>query len=259
MNTSSEKVSQLLIAEDMELGQIIIKKFLEDCNYTLVFCKNGKEALNLYKENNFDLVLLDIEMPVMNGIETIKAIISFDPEKSNHTPFVAMTGHNKTEVYEKQIIKSGFNDIIFKPFNNIEFLQTIKQALNHGQKSHIVPKEKDTNQKAYNLELLDEFSDGVDEFKMDMLQYFVNNTPVVLKSMKRHVAEQNWENLRIEVHKYASELGFVGLQQESKLCYDMERNAFNPEKQQLGFIEIEKLETNLIRVVEQLKNDFDLS
>ncbi|WP_299275751.1 ATP-binding protein [uncultured Psychroserpens sp.] len=115
---------KILVAEDNKINQIVTQNLLQRENYECVVAKNGLEALEAHKQTAFDLILMDINMPVMNGNESTKAIREFDPE----TPIIALTAADIEQVKEDYKL-IGFDGIITKPFDNYEFFQTISEQI----------------------------------------------------------------------------------------------------------------------------------
>jgi len=85
---------------------------------------NGKEAIALSRQHQFDFILMDINMPVMSGIEATQEIRKFD----SHTPIIALTATN-FEDPEKEVFSHGFNDIVVKPYNNDHLIQAFLTQL----------------------------------------------------------------------------------------------------------------------------------
>ena len=111
----------LLIAEDDEINFLFYKSFLGN-RLTLLRAKNGQEAVDMVKSNpEIDAVLMDIKMPVMNGIEAIKIIKSFMPK----LPIIAQTAYAMPED-KKMVFDAGGDDYISKPINRRHLLEKIK-------------------------------------------------------------------------------------------------------------------------------------
>ncbi|MDO8967238.1 PAS domain S-box protein [Algoriphagus sp.] len=114
-NRSLQNAS-ILVAEDNAVNQILIRKFLTKWNAgNLVIASDGQEALDKFNSGDFDLVLLDLQMPELDGFEVAKAIRNHtDPQKRN-VPVLALTASSFNEIREEMRI-SGMNDFIPKPF-----------------------------------------------------------------------------------------------------------------------------------------------
>ncbi|GAA3959520.1 response regulator [Mucilaginibacter dorajii] len=106
---------RILIADDNHLNQLLIRKVLEKRNYNVEVVENGQLAVDKLTENYYDIVLMDLDMPELNGYEATTAIRNFQDEKSN-IPIIAITAHATADVMEK-CYACGMNDFIAKPFD----------------------------------------------------------------------------------------------------------------------------------------------
>lgn len=118
---------KILVAEDNKINQIVTQNILQKANFECDIVKNGLEALDALNNNKYDLILMDINMPIMNGNEATKKIRS----TKNNIPIIALTAADIEEVRE-DYRAIGYDDIITKPFDNHRFFQTI---LSNIQKS----------------------------------------------------------------------------------------------------------------------------
>lgn len=114
----------ILVVDDNKINQKITQKILETRNFQCSLANDGEEAIVLTREGKFDLILMDIHMPRMNGIEATKIIREFDQS----TPIVALTAVEVAEM-RKSILESGMNDIILKPYDVSQFLNTLFRNL----------------------------------------------------------------------------------------------------------------------------------
>lgn len=114
--------SHILIVDDNRINRLVTRKILERNDYICSTAENGKQATEMVKNELFDLVLMDVNMPVMNGIEATKLIREF-----NQTiPILALTAIDPKELGE-DIKTIGFSDSIIKPYETIEFLEIIRR------------------------------------------------------------------------------------------------------------------------------------
>lgn len=113
---------RILIAEDSSVIQNLTKKILSQQNYEIATVKNGQEVLDSISEQSFDLVLLDIHMPVMDGMECAKQIRS----ANNDMPIIAITG-NANNYTMQDFNDAGINDFLPKPLNYDQMLDMVKK------------------------------------------------------------------------------------------------------------------------------------
>jgi CheY-like chemotaxis protein len=113
---------KILVVEDNKINQIVTKKILESNNFKCTITEDGYAAINLLESQHFDLILMDINMPIINGFETSKLI----RKKGFTIPIIALTAFDKQEITE-QVLSSGMNDIIIKPFEQAKLFQVINK------------------------------------------------------------------------------------------------------------------------------------
>lgn len=115
----------ILVVDDNRINQKITQKILEKRQFKCSLADDGEQAISLVKENNYDLILMDIHMPKVDGVQATKAIRKFNQE----IPIVALTAVELDEM-RATIMDSGMNDIILKPYDISQFLTTILRNLN---------------------------------------------------------------------------------------------------------------------------------
>jgi PAS domain S-box-containing protein len=118
----------ILLADDFELNREIIIPQLEKKGHRVTVATDGLEALEMHAQNNFDLVLMDIRMPVMDGIEAVRRIRALDDPVVASVPVIALTAHSIKGDRER-FLDAGMDEYLTKPFRNDELLYTIKRAL----------------------------------------------------------------------------------------------------------------------------------
>ena len=105
---------KVLIVDDILLNRILLTELVKRLGYTYQQAQNGKEALKFVETEHFDIVLMDIEMPVMNGLEATRNIRKLSGEERK-TPIVALTAHNPDDFME-EFTTAGFDELITKPY-----------------------------------------------------------------------------------------------------------------------------------------------
>ncbi|MBP1225177.1 response regulator [Flavobacterium sp. 1355] len=124
VDLTSDEVFKILIVEDNVINQLVTKKIIEKNNYICKVVDDGFRALQILDNEYFDLILMDINMPVMNGFETTKRIRQLGIK----TPIVALTAFDKDEITD-EAISSGMNDIIIKPFEPVKLFKIINYLI----------------------------------------------------------------------------------------------------------------------------------
>nr|WP_315208133.1 response regulator [uncultured Flavobacterium sp.] len=120
VDMSSTQIVNVLVVEDNHINQVITRKTIEKNNYKCSVVDNGYAALEILEKENFDVILMDINMPLINGFETTRKIRL----KGIGIPIVALTAFDKAEITE-EALSAGINDIIIKPFDSIKLFEII--------------------------------------------------------------------------------------------------------------------------------------
>jgi CheY-like chemotaxis protein len=115
----------ILIVDDIFINRMLLVEIIENLGAKYSEATNGKEAVDLMQIKKFDIVFLDIEMPVMNGFETARYIRSKMPKPISEIPIIAITAYNINDL-DKNFTESGFTTILLKPYT----LERIEKILN---------------------------------------------------------------------------------------------------------------------------------
>lgn len=124
VDLSSNQIHNVLVVDDNKINLMITQKTIEKFKYKCSVALSGEKALELMDLERFDVVLMDINMPVMNGFETTRLI----RERAIKTPIIALTAFDKEEITE-EALSAGFNDIISKPFDSRQLYKVINEVI----------------------------------------------------------------------------------------------------------------------------------
>ena len=124
-----EKIFRILLAEDNPVHQIVTIGLLEKQGYQVELAVNGRQVLDLLHEHPFDLVLMDIQMPFMDGLEATRHIRKMEKLTEKHIAVIAMTAHTMKGVRE-MAVEAGMDAFISKPIKPSELFDAVKTVLN---------------------------------------------------------------------------------------------------------------------------------
>ncbi|MDD3855683.1 MAG: response regulator [Sulfurimonas sp.] len=114
----------MLVVEDNITNQLVLLGLLEDCVKEIDIAKNGKEAVEMFQIGKYELILMDIQMPIMDGYEATRIIREIDKE----IPIIALTANAMVEEIEKTK-KAGMNEHLIKPINIENFFATLSKYI----------------------------------------------------------------------------------------------------------------------------------
>ena len=119
---------RILLAEDNPVNQKLAMRLLEKRGHPVVLAMNGQEALSELKRGNFDLVLMDVQMPEMSGLEATESIRIGERETGRHVPIIAMTAHAMRGDRER-CLEAGMDGYITKPLNIGELVKAMDEVM----------------------------------------------------------------------------------------------------------------------------------
>lgn len=208
--------ARILVAEDNEVNQLLTEKLLHGWKCTVDMVDNGKRAIEKLKTNTYDVILLDIEMPEMDGYTTAKFIRNEMNDTIRNIPIIAVTAHADPREAEK-CIKIGMNDYILKPFNPKELN---KKLLKHTHKN---------NTTAYgaikhiDLNHLKTVSCDDETFMIKTINTFIKNLSADIDSMKQNLSLEDWDGIRSLAHKMKSSMKLVGSKKMESAMSEIEK------------------------------------
>ena len=126
MNSTKKKL-RFLVVDDIFTNRLLLSEILREIGYECEEAENGSEALDCFTKDVFDMILMDIEMPVMNGIEATRKIREMEETDSNKVPIIAMTAHNPG-TYFNNYSDVGFDQLVTKPYSITKISSVIQKV-----------------------------------------------------------------------------------------------------------------------------------
>lgn len=220
---------KILIAEDYLINQKVICNHLDSEGMRSTVVENGEQAVDICNKERFSLILMDVNMPVMDGVEAT-TIIRAKSEYNQKTPILALTASAEPETREA-CLKAGMNDVITKPIKRDIFLGAVLKWFVHRlsiQPEHhldaVVQTTKDvrsialtptkTTTESSSLQLLDaelllrQFG-GNKQLASTMIDHFKQALPMQIRQMENAISEKNLEVVRSEAHKIKGGAGSI--------------------------------------------------
>ena len=117
---------RILLADDHEINLKFTSKLLEKFGHTVILARDGQEALQAWEQHDPDLILMDVSMPILSGIEAVGVIRKKELATNLHVPIVALTGHATLQIKE-QVASQGFDGCLIKPIPLDVLLQELQR------------------------------------------------------------------------------------------------------------------------------------
>ncbi len=211
-DTDNLKNKDILLVEDNEFNQYLATIILEELQMNVSNANNGEEAIELLLNNKYDLILMDIQMPVMDGFTATKIIRT---KIKSSIPIIALTA-NAIKGDREKCIEIGMNDYISKPFTKYELSEKLMKLLADSEtvkklSSHV---NKEIPLPVYSFEKLKYNSIGNDEFVIKMVDLFVTLAEETIVNIDKAIFEKNNIVIKSYAHKIKSSINtleIVGL------------------------------------------------
>ena len=172
----------VLLTEDNKDNQGLICYYLEQLGLQVSVADNGAIAVNMVQQNDFDLILMDMQMPVLDGLSATAQIRS----EGYQQPIVALTA-NAMKSYQQQCLQMGFSDFLTKPIDRAIFKHTLAKYLPVDEQP---ADEKHTSS-----------ADDIDAKLLKIKIKVIQKLPLYLQNLIQHTTTQQWDELKMEAHK----------------------------------------------------------
>jgi CheY-like chemotaxis protein len=218
----------------------------------------------MVQKNKYDLVLMDIQMPEMDGIEATRAIrLLGDPVKSA-IPIVALTA-NALKGDSEKYLAAGMNDFLPKPFNEQKLFIVISNNLKTGAGTSATKPMNESNtsvmgteEKLYDLNMVQTISGGDTGFVNKMVQLFLETVPPSMADLQKETVQQNWVNASKLAHKLKATIDSMGITKIKEVVRTIETNGKKGEELDKIPGQVQEVIIVLEACMKQLKRDFNL-
>jgi CheY-like chemotaxis protein len=206
---------KILVVEDVELNQALARHIMESWGCVVEIAENGSLAVEKVSSNEYDLVLMDIQMPVMDGMEATRRIRGMNDEHKAKVPIVALTANAmkaECDIY----LELGMNDCMAKPFEEPMLFKTVSKNIKKGivmnnLNTTVEIKHAETAHKLYDLSMVDAISGGDKSFTQRMLKLFLDTAPATLADIKAACDKSEWLAMSKHAHKLKSTIDSLNI------------------------------------------------
>lgn len=206
---------KVLVVEDMALNQLLMKTLLDDFGFEREIASNGKIAIEKMTTEKYDIILMDLQMPEMNGFEATEYIRN---QLKSSIPIIALTA-DVTTVDLAKCRAVGMNDYIAKPVDERLLYSKIINLIKKPLAETIIPEKQAENTplvnwKCTNLVYLSRRTKSDPALMMEMISLYLEQTPPLIKVMKTSLENKDWGSLHAAVHKMIPSFSIMGISSE---------------------------------------------
>nr|WKN36544.1 ATP-binding protein [Tunicatimonas sp. TK19036] len=215
---------RILLVEDNNINSIYAKNILKKLKCQVDHAENGLIALEKIRKNTYDAILMDVQMPVMDGFETTQTLrAKFSPPKSK-IPVIALTA-NAILGDRERCLEMGMDHYIVKPFEPEQLYEILSECLPDQKNIQSIANSKEIenmnrevssphssdSKSVLDLDFLTSICDGDQEFMDTMIKGFIEDVPPSLGNLKQFIAEARWLDASKAAHQLKPSMQFMGL------------------------------------------------
>lgn len=252
---------RVLMVEDIILNQLLMKTLLDDFGFEHDIASNGKIAIEKLQENIYDIILMDLQMPVMNGFEATEYIRNTMNLK---IPIIALTA-DVTTVDLTKCKAVGLDDYISKPVDEkLLYNKIIELVLQHKPidytKTDLNANTQSLASKYTDLSYLSLRTKSDPKLMMEMISVYLEQTPPLIIAMKQGLKDKDWNLLQSVVHKMIPSFSIMGISKDfEKIAKKVQEDADNIQRQANGIPTLVlQLENICAQACKELEEEFNL-
>ncbi|HEY4110571.1 PAS domain S-box protein [Puia sp.] len=251
---------KVLVAEDVELNQYLARHILESWDFEVVIVNNGREALEALEKSTFDCILMDVQMPEMDGIEATQRVRKLPDPVIANIPIIALTA-NALKGDSEKYLAAGMTDYLAKPFDEARLFRVISRNLTRlqdpvGSPASVAPAFTHNtnnsnmtpgNTRLYDLSMVQSVSGGDENFIKKMVALFIETVPQNMQDLKNALQAENWEQVGKTAHKLKSTIDSMGIKSIRQEIRTVEGNA----REKVGLQEVAPLVATIDSVIKE--------
>jgi CheY-like chemotaxis protein/HPt (histidine-containing phosphotransfer) domain-containing protein len=212
---------RVLVAEDDAINQMVVKHSLLKLGADADIAGDGAEAIEKFKAGTYDLILMDIQMPLMDGYE---ATIYIREQLQSNVPIIAMTAFALNSE-DKKCFECGMNGSVSKPFDLESLSNAIQKVLTVPNEVNNNPYIFGTKDVAVDLSMLYDISGNDESYIHKMIQTFLDNMPNTLHNIEQSLQEKDWDKVYKSAHYAKSSLSVIKISEVFDWVLSIEQNA----------------------------------
>jgi signal transduction histidine kinase/DNA-binding response OmpR family regulator len=238
----------ILLVEDNPVNQTLTIQLLSQKGHTIMVAQNGQEALKCFTDNKFDLILMDVQMPIMDGLETTREIRKREAQTHQHIPIIALTAHAMSGDKDR-CLQAGMDGYVSKPIQIDTLLQVIKTHIPHT----LQPATTHTPPSSIETLFLKNFGGDLNLLQQ-IIRIFLENLPTQIEQIEQAIKNKDAKNLEISAHAIKGSVANFGANQAQEFALELEemgrKKALDQAEKKFGdfLLALKELETSLMQI-----------
>jgi CheY-like chemotaxis protein len=240
---------KVLVVEDVELNQLLMRTLLDDFGFECDIANNGKIAVEKLEKNIYDIVLMDLQMPIMNGFQATNYIRNI---LQSQIPIIALTADVTTADIEN-CKTVGMNDYIAKPVDERKLYSKIVSLIKKPTQTiefKTAEIEQPNNQQFINMSYINKLTKSNPKLITEMINVYLNQTPLLISTIKKSWLKKDLDTLKSAIHKLIPSFSIVGIDKKYEDIARKIENDATAYEMENWLLELENV---CIQAIEELK------
>lgn len=246
---------RVLLADDHKEIRLLTAQQLQHSGHQVVAVSDGQEALTAFEHERFDIVILDEQMPLMDGVQAVRAIRLREKVTKTRSPIIALTG-NCSDPDRVRLLNAGFDAVIGKPFRLDSFVLMVESLAAHDASTleHATPIASGNFDSA---NLVQRVAGGDPKLLRQVIRTFLRDLPKRLTAIDKAIEQKRADTLASAAHALKGSVGMFGAEQARQLCARLQERGRSNTLADAGELfaqlneQIAELEVNLRRYAGQ--------
>ena len=202
--------ARVLVAEDNVVNQRVSVRILEKHGHSVVLARTGRECLETFRGQSFDVILMDVQMPEMDGLEATAAIREMEKETGTHIPIVAMTAHAMKGDQER-FLQAGMDAYIPKPVQAQRLFDVIDDVVSPNREEEKGMTDEPSSRPGFDMDTALAHLGGDAELLREVAELFCEDAPLLLQEIRNSIASSDTGSLERSAHALKGAVGNFGV------------------------------------------------
>ena len=213
----SQNPLRVLVAEDNAVNQTLIKALMERAGYDPVVANNGIEAVELFAKGSFDIILMDVQMPEMDGFDATYEILKLQSDSGSRVPIVALTAH-ASPADRSRCLAAGMDEYLAKPIRAPALYALIDRLTGHHTTVNIAKPKQAATKSSIDWKAGYETVGGDEGLLKELLRVFVSNQAKLTQELEFAIESGNQREVRLSAHSFRGSLRHLGVIDASQVA-----------------------------------------
>lgn len=230
-----EQNIHILLAEDNEINQKVALKMLKNKGWNVTLANNGKEAINIYTDGKFDIILMDINMPEIDGYEATRQIRKIEKPSCSHIPIIAVTAM-AMKGEEEKCLEAGMDGYITKPISYDELYKVINTVCKDTKSPDAALSNDNDMDETIDFKYFKQQFQNDKDLIIEVVESYLSISSNLLHELEDSIKDQDQQSIYFKAHTLKGAIAYFNFEKAYALILKIERLSSNGQLEELNYI-----------------------